>query len=82
MILVSMEIYSDLNQRVLTPKQTMNVIIGHPHHVALASCSFPTEGPGKFVGVKGQTNTAKHSEEGGAAWKYCFRVEHSAEANR
>lgn len=64
MILISMEIYSDLNQRVLTPKQKMTVIIGHPH-VVLASCSFPTEDPRKFVGVKGQTNTAKHSEDGG-----------------
>lgn len=60
----------------------MTVIIGHPHQVVLASCSFPTEDPGKFVGVKGQTNTEKHSEDGGTAWKYCFLVEHSAEANR
>lgn len=58
MILISMEIYSNLNQRVLIPKQKMTVIIGHPHHMALASCSFPTEDPGKFVGVKGQTRVS------------------------
>lgn len=72
MILISMEIYSDLNQRVQTPKQKMTVIIGHPHRVALASCSFPTEGPGKFVGVKGQMNTAKHSEDGGDSLEILF----------
>lgn len=89
MILIEMEIYfliqlADRNESVLTPKQNLTDRRTHLHlhHVALASCCFPAEAPGKFVEVKRQIIAANHSEEGRIAWKYCFLFEHSSEANR